>query len=305
MAGTEPIRREDTHAILQRPACTLHYSSDNLGWTALHGSVQREFAFQADTVPVRHHLLVIHRVGGARVTGSAGGKTTRLNVPAGAIYYWPAESGFSVCLESTVETMHLYLNADVLDGCLQEVGDDRIKGTEFIPEMCVQDALLLEIGTEVARLMESKADGVELYIDTLATAMSERLISRQLKRHFAWRGKLHSPPLSPVRIHEIAEYVDANLCEKISLFQLSAIAGTSASHFVRQFSASVGQSPYQFVLTRRIELAKQLLSRTDRSIVDIALDCGFSHQEHLNNAFRRRVGTTPAAWRRASGAHFV
>jgi AraC family transcriptional regulator len=303
MAGREPIRDEDTHGIVRRPACKPRYSSSNLGWTSLSASVQHELAFRADIDPARHHLLVFHRNGGARVSGHAGEKAIRRSVPAGGIYFWPAEREFSVSLESGVETMHLYLHGDVFDECLRERSGDRLKGTQLLPEMGVQDALLLEIGTEVSRLMESKAEGVGLYIDTLALAMSERLISRQLKRDAPWQGKLSSSALSPVRVHAITEYVDANLCEEINLSHLCALAGMSASNFVRRFSAALGQSPYQFVLSRRIELARRLLSRTDKSIADIALDCGFSHQEHLTNTFRRRVGTTPAAYRKASGAH--
>ncbi|WP_063495240.1 AraC family transcriptional regulator [Paraburkholderia phytofirmans] len=299
MAHIDPIRDEDSRGILRRSTCSLCYSSANLGWDSLFASVQYEFPFQADIDPVRHHLLVFHRNGGARVSGYAGDKAIRRNVPAGGIYFWPAHRGFGINLESSVETMHLYLHGDVFDACLRERGGDGIEAMQLLPEMCVQDALLLEIGTEVSRLMESKAKGVGLYIDTLALAISERLISRQLKRYVSTQGKLQCPPLSPVRLHAITEYVDVNLCEEISLSQLCALAGMSASHFVRRFNAALGQSPYQFVLSRRIESAKRLLARTDRPIADIALDCGFSHQEHLTNAFRRRVGTTPAAYRKA------
>lgn len=300
MVPTEPINREDTHAILRRPSCSPCYSSVNLGWTSLSASVQHEFAFEADIDSVRHHLLVFHRNGGARVRGYSGEYTIRRNVPAGAIYYWPANREFKVCLESTVETMHLYLHGDVFAECLREMIDDGPGHIELLPEMSMQDALLREIGTEVSRLMESQAEGVGLYIDTLAASMSERLISRQLKRHTPWQRKLHSSPLSPVRVRSITEYVDANLCDEIGLSQLSSLARVSTSHFVRRFNAAVGQSPYQFVLGRRIEMAKQLLSGTDRPIADIALDCGFSHQEHLSNTFRRRVGMAPAAYRRVA-----
>jgi AraC family transcriptional regulator len=301
MAGTEPIREEDKHGLLRRPTCRPSYSSSGLGWTSLSASVQHEFAFQAESDPGRHHLLVFHRSGGARVSGYAGDKAVRRNVPAGGIYFWPADHGFSVNLESTVETMHLYLHGDVFEQCVREWTDEGAKGIQLLPEMGVQDALLLEIGTEVSRLMEAKAEGVELYIDTLAVAMAERLISRQFKRSVSWQGKLNSPALSPVRLRAIEEYVGANLGEEIHLSQLCILAGMSASNFVRRFTAAQGQSPYQFVLSRRIESAKRLLSQTDQSIADIALDCGFTHQEHLTNTFRRRVGTTPAAYRRASG----
>ncbi|HEX4277414.1 MAG TPA: helix-turn-helix transcriptional regulator, partial [Bryobacteraceae bacterium] len=60
----------------------------------------------------------------------------------------------------------------------------------------------------------------------------------------------------------------------------------------------VGQSPHQYVLTRRIERARELLRNTDLPVVDVALAAGFSSQSHLAHWFLRQVGISPAAYRR-------
>ncbi|MEM9511029.1 MAG: helix-turn-helix transcriptional regulator, partial [Cyanobacteria bacterium P01_E01_bin.35] len=58
-------------------------------------------------------------------------------------------------------------------------------------------------------------------------------------------------------------------------------------------------SPHKYVIQQRIERAKQLLNRDDRSIADIALECGFNSHAHLNKYFRDYTGMTPKAYRQS------
>jgi AraC family transcriptional regulator len=108
--------------------------------------------------------------------------------------------------------------------------------------------------------------------------------------------------LSRPQMRRIEDYIEATLSEVIPIGRLSAESGLSVSHFVRQFRLSTGISPHQFVLRRRVERARRMLVETDEPIAQIALACGFSHQEHLTNIFKRQVGVTPAGFRR-SGRH--
>jgi AraC family transcriptional regulator len=59
----------------------------------------------------------------------------------------------------------------------------------------------------------------------------------------------------------------------------------------------MGIAPYQYLLQQRIERAKQLLKQTELSIVEIALDCGFSSHSHLSKQFRSFTGVTPKTYR--------
>jgi AraC-like DNA-binding protein len=68
-------------------------------------------------------------------------------------------------------------------------------------------------------------------------------------------------------------------------------------HFAREFKRLTGFAPHQYVLGRRVERARALLARGERSITEVALTVGFSSQSHLTTAFRRVYGTTPAAYR--------
>jgi AraC family transcriptional regulator len=82
------------------------------------------------------------------------------------------------------------------------------------------------------------------------------------------------------------------------LADLAAIAGTSQTAFARGFKRATGTSPYRYLMQQRIAQATRLLTNTQTPIAEVALACGFSHQEHLTRLFHRETGTTPAAYRR-------
>lgn len=105
--------------------------------------------------------------------------------------------------------------------------------------------------------------------------------------------------LPPRTLRRVQEYVDSHLSENLELEQLALTAGLSLHHFARTFKASAGVTPHQFVLQRRISLARDLLTSTDRPIADIAIAAGFSDQSHLIRHFRQSFAVSPSAFRRS------
>jgi transcriptional regulator GlxA family with amidase domain len=73
----------------------------------------------------------------------------------------------------------------------------------------------------------------------------------------------------------------------------------SVSHFSRAFHRTMGAAPHNWLLTYRIEVAKEKLRDGRLSLPDVALACGFADQSHLTRVFTRIVGASPGAWRRA------
>ena len=93
-------------------------------------------------------------------------------------------------------------------------------------------------------------------------------------------------------------HVEANLCRKISIRELAGLLGLSASHFCRAFKCTIGSSPRDYVLRRRIELAQVLMLTTSEALSSIAVSCGMCDQSHFTRSFHRIVGETPYSWRR-------
>src|SRR5580700_11070756 len=103
--------------------------------------------------------------------------------------------------------------------------------------------------------------------------------------------------LPPAVMHRVREYIEAHLGESIELAEIAAIAGLSVFHFARQFKHSAGVTPHYYLVSRRVERAKELLAGTDLSLSAIAFAAGFSDQSHLTRHFRQIVGTTPGQFR--------
>ena len=105
--------------------------------------------------------------------------------------------------------------------------------------------------------------------------------------------------LAPWQIRKVTSYVDANLNQTIRNEDLATIARLNASYFYRAFRNSFGEPPHEYVIRRRVERAQGLMLSTSAPLSAIALDCGLADQAHLSRLFRRVVGESPRAWRRA------
>jgi AraC family transcriptional regulator len=96
----------------------------------------------------------------------------------------------------------------------------------------------------------------------------------------------------------LREYIVAHLSERILVADLARQAGLSPNRFAQAFSECAGQPPHQFVIALRLDRAAQLLRASTLDLVEVADDCGFATQQHLCNAMRRHLGTTPSRYRR-------
>lgn len=79
---------------------------------------------------------------------------------------------------------------------------------------------------------------------------------------------------------------------------MAAVVGLSESWFASVFKQTMGITPLQWQLAKRVELTKKLLGESDLPVASIAAQLGFADQAHLTKVFRQIVGETPAAWRR-------
>lgn len=108
--------------------------------------------------------------------------------------------------------------------------------------------------------------------------------------------------LLPWQRRKIMQFIEGNLAETIKVEELAALTKLSKTYFSRVFKSAYKDSPYTYVLRRRMELAKELIAETDAALSEIALDCGMADQAHLCKTFRKVFGSTPNQWRRTSRA---
>ena len=108
-----------------------------------------------------------------------------------------------------------------------------------------------------------------------------------------------SQGLAPWQIRRVLTHINSNLDTPIHNKDLAVVARLSESHFNVAFRRSVGQPPHEYIIRRRMERAQGLMLSTDKALSEIAAECGLADQPHFTRLFRRVVGESPAAWRRA------
>jgi len=106
--------------------------------------------------------------------------------------------------------------------------------------------------------------------------------------------------LLPWQYRKVVQYIEEHLTDTITVDELASLTKLSKTYFSRIFKTSFNESPYSYVLRRRMELAKDLIVGTNAALSEIALDCGMSDQAHLCKTFKKVFGTTPKYWRRPS-----
>lgn len=91
--------------------------------------------------------------------------------------------------------------------------------------------------------------------------------------------------------------MDREYARPLDVAALARAALMSSAHFSRQFRATYGESPYVYLMTRRIERAKALLRRGELSVTEVCLEVGCSSLGSFSARFTELVGETPTAYR--------
>jgi len=101
---------------------------------------------------------------------------------------------------------------------------------------------------------------------------------------------------SPIR--EVISYIHEHLMDDMPISQLAEQISLSPAHFIVKFKEEIGMTPHAYILTSRIDAAKNLLANPDYSITHIAYMLNFSSSNHFANQFKKHVGCTPTEFRR-------
>jgi transcriptional regulator GlxA family with amidase domain len=108
-----------------------------------------------------------------------------------------------------------------------------------------------------------------------------------------------------VRLRRVRDRMDRDYAQPLDVPALAKAALMSPGHFSRSFRAAFGETPYSYLMTRRIERAKALLRRGDLTVTDVCFAVGCSSLGSFSTRFTELVGESPSAYRarnHASGA---
>jgi AraC family transcriptional regulator len=284
----------ETHGILWRSEHEIEASSDQLGWSSLYVSMQRERPYRDSYQASEDHLIIVHRDGPVRVQRHLSGERVERVVQPGGLFILPANCDFEVELGGCLSTIHLYVRNSLIREAASELAIGGSDNLEIIPRLGEHDGLIEHAAQTACDLMREELVG-DWAAESIARTLAVQLLCKHSTARLAPVRAVHG--LSKDRLDAVDAFIEANIGNSITLAQIANAAALSPIHFARQFKKSTGRSPHQYLLAARVETAKRLL-RTESSIAEIAFQCGFSHQEHLTRIFGRLAGVTPAAYRR-------
>ena len=277
------------------PGRTL-LASDGLGWTKV---ALRSYHYHGQDVTVpatKDYMLVSYRSGVTPMQRRFDGRWSRDTLGPGAVFLLTRAQQVSWNWREPIDVTHLYLSGALVAEVASEALDCAVSEVTLADILRAEDPVMVRAVQMIADEAQSQALGGPLYVDSVARGLIVHLLRRYARVRLP--ASRDEGGLTAARQRRIAEYVDANLAQPLTLPEMAAALDLTPCLFARQFRRSFGMPPYAFVKAQRLERARALLAQTDLPIKAVAADCGFSDQAHLTRMFAAAFGQTPAVFRR-------
>lgn len=274
---------------LQMPDVVMHRFS--------HRSIVEPILVPAVVEP----LLVWVLSGAARVEErDLGGEWRASCVKAGDFFLTNAGEPYEMRWQTqggdTFEVMHLYLGLPLIDQAAQDVLGEHADLVTFLDISGAQDERISIMLEQLRHELIDERQPSAMLTHSLAQALAVHLVRRYLDPN---RSARRSNALQAYKLRRVIEAMNESLAEDFSLAKIARVAELSEYHFSRMFKRATGLSPSQYFIRLRMSRARQLLLETDRSIIDVGLEVGYSSPSHFSQVFRREVGVTPSTYRQA------
>jgi AraC family transcriptional regulator len=186
-----------------------------------------------------------------------------------------------------------------LDQVAGELGRDMGK-IELQPRFQLRDAGIEAICRAIKADLEADVPSDPLYIDLLANALAIRLIETASSGSPKSEGRSQQK-LSSRQLRMLTDFIETHLEQKLHLADLAVVAGVSVTRLKTLFRNSTGVPVHQYLIRRRVEFARALMTTTDMAASEVAQAAGFSHQSHMATTMRRLTGQTPSEFLREAG----
>jgi AraC family transcriptional regulator len=271
--------------------------SDALGWVGLQAARYREApSSEIDLSPLTHHALVLITRPPDELELRYDGVKRHVPPPAGSIEVVPAGTPALWRWSGPKDSLHIYLEPGLVERVAAEAFDlDPARLTVPPLDGLNLPQLRAAMGAVDAELTAGGAGG-PLAAESLANILTVHLIRHVSGPRRPTRGPDGALPRGKLRA--VLDYIEAHLDTSPTLEQMAVVARLSPYHFARQFKATTGLPPHEYVIVRRVERAKQLLQGgADLSLAQVAAQAGFSDQSQFSRHFKRLVGVTPGRFR--------
>jgi len=181
-----------------------------------------------------------------------------------------------------------------LDDIAADLGFGRI--TDYRQAVLEDDLVVSQITKSILAFVGRSDAPSALALDHFSLILGAHLIQRY---GILQKAAQHSKGgLAPWQKRRASELLHENLHGRVRLSDVARECGLSASHFARSFKTSFGISTHRWLIQHRVEHAKELMTQTAMSLIEIAVQSGFNDQAAFTRTFHQVVGISPGRWRR-------
>lgn len=271
------------------PAKTLASSRPGQ-WCGLGLATLAHHPWEGEVPPWRDYLFTTFTRPG-NVSRSLGGAWQSEQFQEGDVTLLPRGQSSRWQWGESLENIHLYVAEHYLAGIAQDVFDRDETGLQLVDQLRISDPAISSATRLLAAEVNAGGCGEQLFVDSVGTQICIHIL-----RKYCFVGQEIRPAnggLDRGDARRVADYIEAGLSSSLTIRDLAVVAHMSPYHFARKFKEQFGLSPHRYVMARRLERARMLMSASDLSIKQIVSRCGFYDQSHLTRLYRARYGTTP------------
>ena len=228
-----------------------------------------------------------------------GGAWLETRVEAGDFFLTASQSPFEVrwLAIGPFETMHLYLGLPIFTRAMEEAFQ-KDQGAMHLRDVSgFKDNFLSALLDRLHKELISHYQSSSLFVEGIAQSLAGHLV----RTYADATTSEYKGGLPGFRLRKIRDLMVNHLEEEFSLIRLAREAGISEFHFSRAFKRTTGFKPSQYFINLRMERARRLLRETNRSVIEIGLNVGYSSPSHFTRTFHREVGISPSRYRRSYG----
>lgn len=272
-------------------------SGDGLGWRHVGLRAYHYEGQESVVPPMRDYMLVSYCVGATPMRRRFDGRWRRDLLGPGAASLLTRAQRAHWEWREPIDVTHLYLDPALVNAVASEALYCHVAEVRLEDVLRTDDPMITATVAAVAGEARHQALGGPLYVESLARGLIVHLLRRYAAIERRDRGAAGG--LSPGQRRAIVDYVEDNLGEALTLEGMAGALGLGACAFARAFRRSFGVAPYAYVIARRVDRARRLLTGSAEPIKAVAAACGFADQAHLTRLLSRELGVTPAALRRS------
>jgi AraC family transcriptional regulator len=221
-------------------------------------------------------------------------KVSSGSYPIGGVSAIDLKEEPAVLLPNPFDALVLYITQAALDEIAYAHRAPRVQ--QLVWPQGAFDSVVHHLGQTLLSSLERPLHASKIFLDHVLQALNSHFVCSYGGVRISasqFRGGLSS-----LQMRRATELLEAHLDGSIALQQIAEACELSVSHFARAFKQTFRTPPYRWLIERRVDRARDLMTNSRLPLADIAIQCGFADQSALNRSFKRIHGVTPGIWRR-------